>query len=120
MQVQVLDVHFIEAEDQELFGTFSVDHLDTNIANIFQHFLQDYRDDFSRHDLDLGHTDVKRHRMDMRSKTLWNARPGRVPHSLYDEVKQHLRQMMDLGVIRPSNSPYSSNVVLVRRPNNEL
>ena len=40
--------------------------------------------------------------------------------TLNDEVKQHLRQMMDLVVIRPSNSPYLSNVVLVRKPNNEL
>ena len=123
MQVQVLDVQSIEAlapEDQELLGIFSMDHLNTDIVNRLQHFLQDHRDDFSRHDLDLDHTDVKRHRMDMRSKTPWKVGPGRVPSSLYDEVKQHLRQMMDLGVIRPSNSPYSSNVVLVRKPNNEL
>ena len=123
MQVKALDVQSIEAlapEDQEIFGTFSVDHLNTNIANRLQHFLQDQRDDFSKHDLDLGRTDIKRHRMDMQSKTLWKGRPGRVPPSLYDEVKQHLRQMMDMGVIRPSNSPYSSNVVLVRKPNNEL
>ena len=50
MQVQVLDTQSIEAlahEDQELLGTFSVDHLNTNIANRLQHFLQDHRDDSS-------------------------------------------------------------------------
>ena len=39
---------------------------------------------------------------------------------MYDEVRQHLRQMLDLDVIRPSNSPWTSNVVLVDKPNGEL
>ena len=39
---------------------------------------------------------------------------------MYDDMHQHLRQMLDLDVIRPSNSPWTSNVVLVRKPNGEL
>lgn len=34
---------------------------------------------------------------------------------MYDEVRQHLKDMLSCGAIRPSGSPYSSNVVLVRK-----
>ena len=44
----------------------------------------------------------------------------RVPPHMCEEVRQHLRQMLDLDVIRPCNSPWTSNVVLVRKPTGEL
>ena len=47
-------------------------------------------------------------------------RARRVPPHMYEEVRQHLHQMLDLGVIRPFNSPWTSNVVLVRKPSGEL
>ena len=40
--------------------------------------------------------------------------------NMYDEVHQHLKQRLDLDVIRPSRSPWTSNVVLVQKPNWEL
>lgn len=39
---------------------------------------------------------------------------------MYDEVRSHLRQLLDIGIIRPSHSPYTSNVVLVRKKDGNL
>ena len=36
---------------------------------------------------------------------------------MFEEVRDHLRQMETLGVIRKSQSPYASNVVIVRKKN---
>ena len=36
------------------------------------------------------------------------------------EVRQHLKEMLEAGAIRPSKSPYSSNVVLVRKMDGSL
>ena len=34
---------------------------------------------------------------------------------MYEEVKQHIQDMLSCGAIRPSTSPYASAVVLVRK-----
>ena len=34
---------------------------------------------------------------------------------MYDEIKAHIQEMLDLGAIRPSNSPWASAIVLVRK-----
>ena len=123
MQVHITDVSSVEdlaPEDKEFLSTFQTDHLNQEVRAQVNEFLVEHLDDFSRHDLDLGHTTLHKHRMNMMDPTPWRDKPRRIPPNMYDEVKQHLKQMIDLGVIRPSNSPYSSNVVLVRKPNGEL
>ena len=39
---------------------------------------------------------------------------------MYDEVKTHIQEMLDLGAIRHSNSPWSSAIVLVRKKDGRL
>ena len=34
---------------------------------------------------------------------------------MYQQLREHLQQLLDSGVIRPSHSPWSSNVVLVKK-----
>ena len=38
-----------------------------------------------------------------------------VPPGMYDEVKMHIQEMVDVGAIQPSNSPWASAVVLVQK-----
>ena len=77
---------------------------------------------FSLHDLYLGKISIAKHRIRLKDDTgtpfrEWNRW---IPPALTDEVRAHLKEMLDLGVIRPSESPYSSNVVLVRKKDGSL
>ena len=42
------------------------------------------------------------------------------PCTMYDEVKVYLQKLLDMNIIRPSHSPWASNVVLVRKKDNSL
>ena len=63
---------------------------------------------------------MTKHPMILQDYIPFKEKAMRVPPHMYDDVHQHLRQLLDLDVIRPSNSPWTSNVVLVRKPNGEL
>lgn len=39
---------------------------------------------------------------------------------MFEEVKDHLRKLLEEGIIKKTKSPWSSNVVLRRKKNNEL
>ena len=39
---------------------------------------------------------------------------------MYDEVRSHLKQLLDNAVIRPSHSPFASSIVIVRKKNGTI
>lgn len=41
--------------------------------------------------------------------------PYRYPHTQMEAIETMVKQMMEVGLIRNSKSPYSSHVLLVRR-----
>ena len=44
----------------------------------------------------------------------------RIPPSIFDELRQNVREMLEVGAIRESASPYSSTLVLVRKSDGSL
>ena len=47
-------------------------------------------------------------------------RHRRIPPHLFDEVREHIQEMVDAKIIRKSYSPYSSSIVLVRKRDGTL
>ena len=39
---------------------------------------------------------------------------------MYDEVKTHIQEMLDVGAIQPSNSPWASAVVMIQKKEGKL
>ncbi len=78
------------------------------------------KDISSKDDTDTGHCDKIRHRIDLVNDVPFKQKHRRLPPHMVDEVRQHLEQLLASGVIRKSKSPWSSNVVLVRKKNGKL
>ena len=75
---------------------------------------------FSKNDLDLGKTDKVKYKIKVTDPVPFKERYRRIPPSQYEAVRKHLQEMLDLGAIRPSDSPWCSAVVLVKKKNGEL
>lgn len=82
--------------------------------------LREYSHVFSTGPLDLGKTNLVKHSIELEDNTPFKQPYRRVPPGMYDEVRQHVKEMLDAGVIRESNSNYSSNVVLCRKSDGSL
>ena len=79
-----------------------------------------YSDIFSKTDMDMGTTKLVKHHMNLTDYTPFKERYRRIPPHSYDEVRAHLKEMLDLGAIRKSRSPWSSPIVLVRKKDGKL
>ena len=75
---------------------------------------------FALDDLDLGHASVVKHKIKLNDYTPFKERYRRIPPHQYDEVRRHLKVMLEIGAIRKSNSPWASAVVLVRKKDGSL
>ena len=69
---------------------------------------------------DLGHTTIVKHKIQLNDYTPFKERYRRVPPHLYEEVQKHLKEMVEIGAIRKSNSPWASAIVLVRKKDGSL
>ena len=77
-----------------------------------------YANIFSQHDFDLGHCDILPHRIDT-----GNARPFKEQlrrHPIEHFTDGQVEQMLQAGVVEPSSSLWSSNVVLAKKSDASL
>ena len=75
---------------------------------------------FSKNDMDMGRTNLVKHHIELTDPIPFKESYRRIPPQMYDEVKAHIQEMLDLGAIRHSNSPWSSAIVLVRKKDGRL
>ena len=75
---------------------------------------------FSKDDMDMGRTNLVKHHIKLTDPVPFKEAYRRIPPQMYDEVKAHIQEMLDLGAIRPSNSPWASAIVLVRKKDGRL
>ena len=75
----------------------------------------EYGSIFALKDLDLGKTDKVKHSIKLTDYTPFKERYRCIPPHQYEEVKQHLKEMLEIGAISESKSPWASAVVLVQK-----
>ena len=61
-----------------------------------------------------------KHNIKLSDETTFKEPHRRIPPALFQEVREHLTEMIEAGTIRPSNTPYSSNVVIVRKKDDTI
>ena len=69
---------------------------------------------------DVGHATTVQHKIELEDERPFKQRYRHIPPSMFEEVRSHLHQLLRCGIIRKSHSPWSSNVVLVKKKNGSL
>ena len=97
-----------------------LDDWDEEDAKNARALLAEFHDIFSLEALELGETKVAEHEIKLNNSEPFKERFRRIPPPLMEEVRSHIKEMLDAGVISPSNSPWSNAVVLVRKKDGSL
>ena len=82
--------------------------------------LKEYQHLFTLNLKELGKTSLVQHDIQLSDKTPFKERYRRIPPHQYEEVRKHLQEMLDIGAICRSTSPWASPVVLVCKKDGSL
>ena len=83
-------------------------------------FLTKWDGIFSKGPTDLGCAKLVEQEIHLENDRPFKEPYRRIPLALIQEVREHLNEMMEIGAIRPSKSPFSSNVVIVRKKDGSI
>ena len=77
--------------------------------------LTEYHDIFSLEPWELGCTGLTKHEIWVVDDEPFKERFQRIPPPMVEEVRDHMEEMLEVGAINPSQSPWCNTVMLVRR-----
>ncbi len=92
-------------------------HLSATQKTELQHLVGQFSDVFSPLP---GRTRVLQHDVHTLPGTIVRQRPYRIPEARRHAVEEGIQEMLTLGVIEPSRSPWSSPIVMVPKPDGTL
>ena len=82
--------------------------------------FEEFHDIFALSPLELGRTSLVQHTIKVTDPKPFKERYRRIPPHQFEEVRNHLKEMENIGVIRRSNNPWASPVVLVKKKDGSL
>ena len=96
-----------EMDKQEVLNVINMDinrTLDMHQRSRLTSLLQQHIDIFSKDDSDIGSCNRIKHRIDLLPgfETPFKQPHRRIPPPMVDEVRKHLEQLLDAGIIRKS------------------
>ena len=97
-----------------------IDDLDPQMQQEAQDLICESACIFSQNGLDLGKTSIVKHSIKLNDPKPFKEHYHCIPPGMYDEVKAHIQEMLDVGAMQPSNSPWASAVVLVWKKDGKL
>ncbi len=122
----VLSQSVSESSECEPSKTFSVtfDFADSPIPSDWKdritQKLSSMPEVFTQTDLDFGKTDKVKHHIKLSDETSFKHRARLIhPHDV-EAVRKHLQELLEAGVIRESESPFSLPIAVVRKKNGQV
>ena len=97
-----------------------MDSLAPELADKACQLFAEYHDIFSLDPMELGCTHSTEHTIKVTDDSPFKERFRRIPPLMVEEVRNHLKEMLESSAIRPSQSAWCNAVVLVRKKDGGL
>ena len=107
----------------KLFDELDLSGLDSwapKMVDKAHQLLGEYHDIFSLDQAELGCTHFTEHAIKVTDNTPFKEHFRQIPPPMVDEFRNHLREMLESGAIRPSQSVWCNAIVLVRKKDGGL
>ena len=85
-----------------------------------ERLLVQNRDVFSTSSLDVGSTSTVLHEIPLIDPSPFRLPYRRIPPSQFQEVRTHIEELKASGIIEPSQSPFASPIVIVRKKDGRI
>ena len=82
--------------------------------------LMEYYSVFSLEPNEMGCMDMTEHMIEVTNSEPFRKRFRQIASLMVEEVRQHIQEMLDLGAIHPSQSPWCNAVVLIHKKDGSL
>ena len=82
--------------------------------------LLKYQDAFAKSSNDLGKCSILKHRIDTAEAAPVRQPMRRTAQAFESEEEKYLKEQLDAGVIQPSNSAWSSPIVMIRKKTGDV
>lgn len=86
----------------------------------FSELIKRFHDVFALTENDVGNTDVVQHTINTGNVKPIRTAPRRLPHCHQQEAESQLEWLLENKIVRPSSSPWSSPIVLVKKKNGAM
>lgn len=119
-QVAIVQSAEMKATPPVDFSNMSWPTLSVEQEHQVKMLLQSHSNVFSQGEGDIGCTTLVEHQIHLTDNVPIRQRYRRLPPSQYDQVKAHIQQLLETGIVQPSSSPYSSPIVIVQKKGGDL
>lgn len=115
-----LDELWSSKEKLEELVVKTSDHLTNEHQVQLVDFIQSHKDNFASSLKRLGTCKVKRYHINTTTETPIFIHPYRKSFNERQLMKEEIKEMLDANIIRPSSSPWSFPVIMVRKPDGSI
>ena len=108
---------------EKLFESLNLDNIESwneQQQQSVRDLLMEHQYLFAMNLSGLGKTSLVQHDIKLDDMTPFKEHYQRIPQHQYEEVKKHLQEMMEIGAIYKSTSPWASPIVLVHKKDGGL
>ncbi|CAD5227230.1 unnamed protein product [Bursaphelenchus xylophilus] len=106
--------------DPDYFVDLTTSATDENGKRKLQKLLEEFPDVFAKNQYDLGRAKVEPQDIHTTTEVPVFSKPHRVPYQMKNEFDQHIQKLLQSGAMKPSQTPWVSPVVMVRKKDGTL